>query len=120
MRNNISNAVLIPVIRLSFVEEDGSGPIGHQSPILHGTHCKFVDRQEIRLGQWVLDLEDLRKVVDRPMSTLQRKPSLILEAPRGVDANRDALALILALGHRLNIFEIANCPCQKLQERTLG
>jgi hypothetical protein len=35
---NISNAVLIAIVRLSFVEQNSGRPIGHKTPVLHGTH----------------------------------------------------------------------------------
>lgn len=70
--------------------------------------------QEVGLGQRVLNLEDFGKVVDSLMSTLQRQASLILEASGCVDANRNALASVLTLGHSLDIFEVAYSPSQKL------
>jgi hypothetical protein len=71
---------------------------------------EFVNSQEISLGERVLDLKDLGEIVDGAMSTFQRKTSLVLETPCGIDANRNALTLVLALGHGLNIFKVTNCP----------
>ena len=38
MSYNISNAVLVAVVRLSFIEENSGRSIGHKTPVLHGTH----------------------------------------------------------------------------------
>jgi hypothetical protein len=78
-----------------------------------------VDSQEISLGERVFNLKDLREIVNRTVSTFQRKASLILETSCGIDANRNALALVLALGHGLNIFKVTNCPSQKLHVGSL-
>ena len=37
--NNVGNTVSVLLIRLSFLEKDGSGSIGNKTPVLHGTHC---------------------------------------------------------------------------------
>lgn len=36
--NHVGDAILIPIVRFSFVEENGCRPVGHQTPILHGSH----------------------------------------------------------------------------------
>lgn len=75
--------------------------------------------QEIGLGQRVLDFKDFRKVVDCLVGTLKCKASLVLETSGSVDANRDALASVLALGHGFDIFEVTHCPGQELYEESI-
>jgi hypothetical protein len=78
------------------------------------TTYEFVDCQKIRLGKRIFDFEYFREVINRAVSTLKRKLSLVLETTGGVDANGNALALVFALGHGLNVFEVTNCPGEKL------
>lgn len=76
MGHNISNSVLIAVVRLSLVEKNGSRPVGHESPVFHGAHgldlinmgrpsgmgrstYKFVNGEQISLRKRILDLKDL-------------------------------------------------------------
>lgn len=75
---------------------------------------KFVNSQEISLGKRVLDFKDLREIIDRAVGTFKREASLILKATGGVDTDGNALALVFALGHSLNVLEIANRPGQEL------
>lgn len=53
------------------------------------------------------------------MSTLKRKTSLLLEPPGGIDPDWNALALVFALGHSLDVFEITNGPGKQLGFQTL-
>ena len=78
------------------------------------TTYKLMHGQKIGLGQGVLDFEDLGEVVDSAVRTLQSKASLVLQAASGINSNWDTLALVLALGHSLDIFEVTNCPGEKL------
>lgn len=73
-----------------------------------------MDGQQIRLRQRVLYLKDFRKIVHGAVSTLQSKPGLVFETSRGVNTDRDAFALVLALRHGFDIFEITYGPGKKL------
>lgn len=75
---------------------------------------KLVYSQKIRLGQRILDLENFREIVNGAVGTFQSKTSLVLQAASCVDPNGDALALVLALSHSLNIFEVTHGPSEKL------
>ena len=35
---NVSNAVLVAVVGPPFIEENSGRSIGHETPVLHGTH----------------------------------------------------------------------------------
>lgn len=72
--------------------------------------------EKISLGERILDLEDFREIIDSTVRTLKRKFSLVLEASSGVDANRNALALVFTLGHGLDVLEVTNCPREKLHD----
>ena len=82
---------------------------------LLATH-KLVNCQEVGLGQWVLNLEDLREVVNGSVSTFKCKTGLVLKSPSGVNTHGNALSLVLALGHGLDIFEVTNGPSKELYE----
>lgn len=73
-----------------------------------------MDGKQISLGQRILNLENLRKVINCTVGTVQRKSSLVLETPGSVHPDRDAFTLVLALGHCLDIFKVANCPSKEL------
>lgn len=73
-----------------------------------------MDSKKIGLRQRIFNLKDFREIVNSAMSTFESKTSLLFEALGGINANRDTLALVLAFGHSLNVFEVANSPRQKL------
>lgn len=75
---------------------------------------KFMDSKEVGLRQRIFDLKDLGEIINSAMSTFESKTSLLFEALGGINANRDTLALVLAFGHSLNVFEVANSPRKKL------
>lgn len=75
-----------------------------------------MDSKKVRLRQWIFDFKDFREVVDSTMGTFQGKSSLFLETFGRIHTYRYALSLILALSHSLDVFKIANCPCQKLDK----
>ena len=75
---------------------------------------KFMDSKKIGLRQRIFNLKDFGEIVNSAMSTFESKSSLLFEALRGINANRDTLALVLAFGHSLNVFEVANSPRKKL------
>jgi hypothetical protein len=70
--------------------------------------------QEIGLGQRVLNLEDLREIVNGPVGTFKCKASLVLKSTSSVDTHRNALSLVLALGHGLDVFKVTNGPRKEL------
>jgi hypothetical protein len=49
------------------------------------------------------------------MGAFQSKAGLVLQASRGVDTNGYALALVLALGHCLDVVEITDSPRKQLR-----
>lgn len=71
---------------------------------------ELVHGQEIRLGEGVFNLEYFREIVDCAVRTLQGEASLVFEAPRGVDSNRNTPALVLTLGHGFNVFKVTYGP----------
>lgn len=77
---------------------------------------KLVDCQEIGLGQRVLNLEDLREVVNGSVGAFKCKTGLVLKSTSRVDTHGNALSLVLALGHGLDIFEVTNGPSKELYE----
>lgn len=53
---NIGNAILVSIIRFSFVEENSRRPIRHQTPVLHGAHgLENVLSARSHIGQHVRD-----------------------------------------------------------------
>lgn len=78
---------------------------------------KFMDSKEVSLRQRVFDLEDFGEIVNSAVSTFKSKTSLLFETLCGINADRDTLALVLAFGHCLNIFEVANSPGKELNFR---
>lgn len=75
---------------------------------------KFMDGQEIDLWERVVNLKDLGEVVHDLVTVVQGKASLLLQSACCVNSDRDVLSIVLALCERFHIFEIANCPCQKI------
>jgi len=71
---------------------------------------EFVDRKQVRLGEGVLDLENIREIVHCSVSALQGEASLVLEAPCRIYSHRNTGTLIFALRESFDVFEITNCP----------
>jgi len=78
-----------------------------------------VHSQQISLRKRIFNFKDLREVVNCSRSTFESKASLLFETPSGIDPDRDALALVLALCHGLDVFKITYCPSEELQARML-
>lgn len=75
---------------------------------------KFVDGQNVGLGERVIDLELLREQVDNFRRIFKGEPTLILQATCGVHTTGDIDAIIFPFRVCFNIFEISNCPCRQL------
>lgn len=78
------------------------------------TH-KFMDGEQVRFGQWIIDVENLGEVVHSPMGVFESKSSLVLEASRRIDPNRDACTIVFTLCHGLNIFKVTDSPRKQLE-----
>lgn len=73
-----------------------------------------MDGKQIGLGQRIVDIKDLRKVVHGLMRALDGKTGLLLEASGSVDTNWNWRAIVFALGMRLDVLEITNGPGEEL------
>ena len=70
--------------------------------------------QKIDLGKRVVNLEDLGEVVDNLVAVVQSKTTLLLQAARSVDPDRNVLAVVLALGESLDVLKVTDSPRQKV------
>lgn len=73
---------------------------------------KFVNGKEISLWQGIFDFEHFGEVINCAMGTFQGETGLVLEASRGINTNRNTLALVFALRHCFNVIEVTDSPCQ--------
>lgn len=111
---NVGNPVAVAIGRGRRVEEHCSSSVGNETPVLHGSMRKLMNSQQINLGQRVIDLEDLGEVIHNLVAVVQSKASLLLQTTGSVNPDRNVLAIVLALGVRLDVFKVTNSPRQEV------
>jgi hypothetical protein len=73
-----------------------------------------VDSDHIGFGQGVVNTKGLREEIKSLVGMLKGESTLLFKTTSSIDANRNALAIILAFCEGLDILEIADGPCRKL------
>lgn len=112
--NDIGDGVLETGIRGLLVEKDLGGAVGDETPVLHGTVGELVDGKQIRLGKRVVNVEDLREVVDNLGGVLESPTALFLETTGGVDTDGNLLSIVSAIGQLLDVLKVTDSPCQEV------
>lgn len=77
---------------------------------------KFMNSEQIRLGQRIIDFEDLREIIKGLMGAFQSESSLFLETPGGINSHWDAGTVVLAFSHGFHVFEVTESPSKQLQK----
>jgi hypothetical protein len=106
--NNVGNVVYEPRVGGLLVEEDLVGTVGDETPVLHGTVGELVNSEQIGLGERVVNLEDLRKVIDDLGGLFEGPAALLLETTGGVDTDGDLLAVVASLSVGFNVLEVTD------------
>ena len=114
VRDNVGNVVLEARRSSGLIVEDTSGSVSDETPVLHGSVCEFVDREQVRLGERVLNLENIGEEVNDLGGVLNSPLSLVLETAGSVNADGQLLAVVLALSVTLNVLEITQSPGQEI------
>jgi hypothetical protein len=75
---------------------------------------ELVDGNQIRLGQRVVDVEDLGEEVNDLRGVLESPLTLLLQTTGGVDTDGDLLAVVLAVSESPDVLKVTDTPGQKV------
>jgi hypothetical protein len=112
--DSIDNIILEHGVGGLLVEEEFNDTEGDQTPVLHGAMGELVNIDQIGLGERVVNLEDLRKVIDDLRGVFEGPVTLLLETTGSVDTDGDLLAIVASLSVSLDVLEVTESLDQEI------
>jgi hypothetical protein len=86
--DDVSNPIFETGVRLVFIKKYCCRPIGYKAPVFHGAHRELMNGKKVGLGKRILDVENIRKIVNRLVGVFQCEMALFLESTSGVYPDR--------------------------------